>query len=173
MDKIEVTRIYLGEFNINSGKVIATDPCYEPGQWYNKELNIKPGEYICHAVYGDVGYGWGERVVELYINHESTPKKKATKYAGSCGVDSGQCGFFEAENYDRVHPKAFVDEDEVSQKWYNEACDITCDGYAHCVGIMPDELGVVASSGLGDGCYTLYAGYNSKGEITALRLRFL
>ena len=169
---IEVTKLYLGEFNINSGKVIATDPCYEPGHWYNKELDIKPGEYICHAVYGIVP-GWGERVVELYINHSTTPKKRATTIIAHCAVDSGQCGFFEAENYDKVHPTHFVDDNEISDKWYNEACNITLNTALHSCGIMPDELGVVSESGLGDGYYNLYAGRNSKGEVTALRLRFV
>ena len=33
-------------------------------------------------------------------------------------------------------------------------------------------VGVLSTSGLGDGEYVLDAGYNTKNEITALRLRF-
>ena len=166
---VELTKIELGNITLPKGKVIATDPCYDTDVWCTEKVDVKPGDYICRAKYG-VYPGWGERVFELTINHITCPKKKAVKVIGSCGVDSGQCGFFELDNYIENHPKM---ETEKSEEWYNRACDITLNDDEHCVGIMGVLDGVVASSGLGDGMYTLYAGYDNRGQITALRLRFL
>ena len=38
---------------------------------------------------------------------------------------------------------------------------------------MMGNYGAVSESGLGDGGYNLYAGYDNRGRITALRLRYL
>ena len=166
---ITVTRIHLGILDLTKeGKVIASDPCYEPDIWCASEVEVRKGDYIARAVYGDVP-GWGERVIELTINNIHTPKKKATRVIGHCGVDSGQCGFFEATNYRENHP----DKDtKKSEAWYERACKITLNQKRHNCGMM-GQYGAVASSGIGDGCYTLYAGYDNRGQITALRLRFL
>ena len=172
--KMLVTRIELGRFTPENGEVIATDPCYQPDQSYNHAIRVKEGEYIAHACYGEVPYGWGVRVSELTINHESTPKKKATTYLGWCAVDSGQCGFFDAHDYRNTHPAG--PETKEAEAWYKKACKITCNARRHCCGMMTSAkriVGALSESGIGDGCYDLYAGYNSKGEITALRLRFL
>ena len=161
--------VELGKIFFN-GKMQITDPCYSTDVWCTDKVQIKQGEYIAKAVIYDCG-DWGKRVGELMINHISCPKKKAgnTIYH-SIGVDSGQCGFFDYDEYEKVHPKAFVDEDEESEKWYNEVSKITLNG-DEC-GLV-GSMGVVSSSGYGDGCYNLYAGYNSKGEIVALRLRYI
>ena len=172
--RISVTQTVLGNFEPANGKVIVSDPCYEPTNGYNRGVQLKEGTYTAKAKYGVIS-GWGERVVELTINHESCPKKKATRLIGLCAVDSGQCGIFERENYDKYHPNYTPDTPE-SEKWYNKVCDITLNDKKHNCGMVKSDkkiVGAVASSGLGDGAYDLYAGYNSKGEIVALRLRFL
>lgn len=169
---ITVTQIWLGAFDLNEGKLIATDPCYTPDSSGNCEVEVKKGEYHAKAKYGKVG-DWGERVVELTINHASTPKKKATTKIGMCAVDSGQCGFFELEDYIKFHPNGETAE---SEAWYNRACKITLNDKRHNCGMMTSGgkyVGAMSESGLGDGYYELYAGYNSKGEVTALRLRFI
>lgn len=161
--------IELGNIFFN-GKMQVTDPCYSTDVWCTKQINIKQGEYIAKAVVYDCG-DWGKRIGELTINHISCPKKKANnRVYSSIGVDSGQCGFFDYDEYEKVHPTYFVDENEESHKWYKNVCDITING--DCCGLV-DDMGVVCSSGYGDGCYNLYAGYNSKDEIVALRLRFI
>ena len=160
--------IELGNIFFN-GKMQVTDPCYSTDVWCTKQITIKQGEYIAKAVVYDCG-DWGKRIGELTINHISCPKKKANRVYSSIGVDSGQCGFFDYDEYEKVHPKYFVDETEESKKWYDKVCDITLNG--DWCGLV-DDMGVVCSSGYGDGCYNLYTGYNSKGEIVALRLRYI
>lgn len=174
--RINVKQTILGNVSVKDGKLIATDPCYEPEKPYNHTVEVKKGEYIGRAVYGVLDEWWGERVIELTINHESTPKKKAVKLIGHCAVDSGQCGFFLYDDYCKHHPEKT--ENEKSEKWYRNACKITLNDKNHNVGVMLSSdsrhrVGFVSSSGLGDGYYNLYAGFNNRGEITALRLRFL
>ena len=41
--KITVTRTYLGAINLKEGKVIVSDPCYEPDIWCNQENWIVGG----------------------------------------------------------------------------------------------------------------------------------
>ena len=169
MATIKVTSITLGFLDLTKeGKVIASDPCYDPDIWCNHEVEVRKGEYIAKAVYGEVP-GWGVRVIELTINNIHTPKKKATKVIGHCCVDSGQCGFFEASDYRENHTKQ---ETAKSEEWYNRACEITLDDDNHNCGMM-GETGAVSESGIGDGCYNLYAGYDNRGQITALRLRYI
>lgn len=170
--RITVTEVLLGKFELNEGKVIATDPCYEVSDRLNCKVEVKKGEYSARARYGVVS-DWGERVIELTINHSSTPKKRATKLIGMCPVDSGQCGFFELEDYTEFHPNRETAE---SEAWYNRACKVTLNDKRHNCGMLTSKkkiVGAVSESGIGDGYYELFAGYNSKGEITALRLRYL
>lgn len=169
--KTKITKVIeLGTINIESGKVQISDPCYNPDEWCSHTKEVKKGEYICKVL--KKSDGWGDRNGEIIINHVSTPKKKATDLICCPTVDSGQCGFFDAEYYDKYHKKAFIDEDEEDKKWYRRIMDITLnDGNDNCGTI--DGVGVLSESGWGDGMYDCYAGYNSKGEITALKLRFI
>ena len=165
--QITVTRTYIGAINIPDGKLIATDPCYEPDIWCNQEVEVRKGHYLVFATYGVVP-DWGERVITLEIVHEDMKDKKATRIIGHCAVDSGQCGFFESKNYRQNHPNK---ETAKSEAWYNRACKITLNDKRHNCGVMGD-YGAVSESGIGDGYYDLYAG-RDKGEIVALRLRYL
>lgn len=159
----------LKKINIESGKVQITDPCYEPSLWCSHTREIKKGEYICKAVMVNAG-AWGRRIAELTINHISTPKKKATTLMCCAGVDSGQCGFFDAEYYKKYHKAEYVDDDAESLSWYRRVCDITLADKS-CGTI--DKKGVVSSSGFGDGVYDCYVGHNTSGEVTAMRLKFI
>ena len=169
---IPVNRYDIGTVEFKDGEIVVSDPGYEPHERGNEDVKVKPGRYIAYAVYGEVP-GWGERVIELCINHESTPKKKATSRIGFCFVDSGQCGFFEKADYEKYHPKGQITKE--SDEWYWKACRATDSTRRHHCGLVRSDkrvVGVLSTSGLGDGEYVLDAGYNTKNEITALRLRF-
>lgn len=167
--RIEATKIDLGQIEIKSGRIQMSDPCYEPDLWCSHSSPVKKGKWNCKAWVGDVGYGWGKRVLALEINHESTPKKKATTLATVCPVDSGQCGFFDASYY---NDKFNTSDNRAEDEWYNRICGITCDDKNDCCATI-DGVGVVAASGIGDGCYDCCVGYNTKGEVTAMRLKFI
>lgn len=167
-----IKEIELGKINLESGSIFISDPCYNTDVWCTKYLpNIKKGEYICRATMVDEG-SWGNRIAELTINHIKNSKNKSrTVIYHSIGVDSGQCGFFDYEYYNKHHNKSqYIDDTPEGKDWYERVCDITLNGDS-CGTI--DNLGVVSESGFGDGMYFLYAGYNSKDEIVSLRLKFI
>lgn len=164
---IPVRAVDLGQIEIKNGKIQMSDPCYSPDLWCSHVTKVKNGKWNCKALVGIVPHGWGQRVVALEINHESTPKKKATTLQAVCPVDSGQCGFFDADYYNKQYQNA-----DVNEKWYNKICKITCDDDNDCCGAI-DGQGVVAASGIGDGVYDCYVGHNTSGEVTAMRLKFI
>lgn len=170
---IDTFKAEIGKFRVDTGKLVVSDPGYDLDTIWNQELEVKKGEYTAHILYGEVP-SWGERVLEISINHSTCPKKKAVKRIARCAVDSGQCGFFEAENYKQFHPEHQFTKQ--SEAWYWRACRVTDSIKNHKSGIMRSmkkAVGALSESGLGDGCYWLYAGYDNRGQITALRLRFI
>ena len=42
-------REHLGEFNVESGRVRVTDPCYSPGVWCSGELEVAAGKYEAYV----------------------------------------------------------------------------------------------------------------------------
>lgn len=152
--------IDLGEISLN-GSIAITDPCYEPGTWCSGELQMLPGTYKCKAIEKMCGL-WGKRICELTIQHIDYLKVKPTEEcAFEVGVDSGQAGFF-----DTLYYQAHFSSDE----WYKRVCNITLNG-DECGTI--DGVGVVSSSGYGDGGYSCFVAENESGYIVAARIEFI
>lgn len=161
--------IHLGE------KVFVTDPCYDVFTWCQAELhNVSPGTYKCFIILSDEGI-WGYRVAELHTVKEeflrthgsiseipcSTEPHKAT-----IGVDSGQCGIFEADYYEHNQP----DNDYGNpDSWYRRVCNIACSSAQ--AGTV-DNSGVVTRSGFGDGIYSLYTAKENN-KIVAMKVVFI
>lgn len=107
-------------------KVFATDPCYESHLWCVEKIdNILPGIWKVSVEKGDYKE-WGVRIASLTIKHESFKTSAIeddfSEYISSIGVDSGQCGFFDAEYYKENQPD---DNWENKNSWYRRVCDIT------------------------------------------------
>lgn len=152
-------------------EVCVTDPCYDVGTWCQAILNVSPGKYKCFVVVTDEGE-WGSRVSELHAikedvfnKHEKLEKipYKPGPYCCCIGVDSGQCGIFDAKYYEEHQP----DNDYYNtNSWYRKVCELT-----NNAGII-DSLGVVSSSGYGDGGYPLFTAEENK-EIVAMKVVFI
>lgn len=147
-------------FEITSGKMKVTDPCYDMDTWCAKELNnVKNG--VWHAKH-EVLDG---RVAVLMVLHESviTLNEKKFKWrlrSSEIGVDSGQAGFFD---FDRLKT---IKSSEVSDKeFYSNVCELT-----NPMGTL--EFGVASSTGYGDGTYPLYA-WTLNGEIVAAKIVYM
>lgn len=152
--------------------VYITDPCYDTITWCQKLLtNVSPGTYRCFVVVSDEG-NWGHRVAELHailnkvfdkyeelseIPYDSEPLNC------SIGVDSGQCGIFDADYYEEQHPD---DDYDNKNSWYRRVCDLT-----YNAGII-DGLGVACASGYGDGSYPLYVA-KDKNKVVAMKVVFI
>jgi len=165
-------------FEIVSGKMIVTDPCYEPEGSYVLFLDVKKGmwtartseeegrisEIECQCI-GQYGGVWDLRSEDI-------------------GVDSGQAGFFDLQFYNKDEhiiglEKSYIYDGSPlvdvngtwhsDTHWYNFCCDRTLgpDGW----GVVP--YGAVGSSGWGDGCYKCYTKANSDKEIIAVKIVFI
>lgn len=174
------------EFEITSGKIICSDPCYSTDTWCMGIVdNVVNGTWVASVDKRDMA-DWGERIAVLWIaNKEQMAKnpkiawevlaEEPMNFTG--GVDSGQFGFFDKAFYkndesakDLEKYDFGVDYDkEVGDKWYRGCANITLG--AESWGVLPN--GVVSSSGFGDGSYDVFGLKNSEGEYIAFAVVFI
>ena len=153
-----------------SGKVIASDPCYERKTWCMAEdISIKPGKYNAFIVKEDEK-DFGIRVSSIIIVHSEymiSANSKWVPYPATIGVDSGQCGIFD----DNIYPVDGSDQGEWNDNnsFYGECCALTLSDKHG--GILRSQKGFVSSSGYGDGSYELFSVINNM-ERVALMLDF-
>ena len=130
-----------------------TDPCYNKNVWCRiNNFPISAGKYECYTIMANNNEtkGWGNRVARIGIR-----KENATTYKriGSIGVDAGLAGFFDNKP------------DYNDEEWMT-----FCNRSGNDAWII-DE-GFYSSSGYGDGCYEVYAGYKN-GEVVEMYIDFL
>lgn len=170
----QVATRLLGDFQVESGKVRVSDPCYQPDTWCAKTLeNVKRGKWFAEADIGGLS-GWGQRVFALRCYHESVSRPHLMEReveSNDIGVDSGQAGVFDhshfkedldAVEFKRQYKEAICPE----EPWYSMCCDITLSKMA---GTIP--FGVVSSSGVGDGSYVCEVA-RKDGEICLIEVDF-
>jgi len=169
----------LGTFEVVSGSLRITDPCYSPDTWCATRVKAKNGTWNAQikTVRTD---GWGTRVAELIAWHEDNGRIFKMAYDevfDEIGVDSGQAGFFDADNYQNenvVEDTMFIRPDNITfdedSRWYSLCCDRTLETKVSAA-VIP--FGVVSSSGYGDGGYVLLGEKNKDGEYDLLRLVFI
>lgn len=143
-----------GAILVQSGKLAALDPCHGIGSHCGASLQVKRGSYRVIEVKSTLG-SWGTRTAALILVHESVREMPVLDDTDqSVGVDAGVAGF----------------------------CDEVCGGDAYCAAletmgfdrsVYELDYGVMSSSGLGDGYYTVFAGKNEDGEIVAVMLDYL
>lgn len=151
----------IGNFECNSGKLLATDPCYEKGIWCQVIIeNARAGTWRAFAKMNDSD--WGTRVAELHAYHKAiTPHVRDWCHLkGLVGVDSGQAGIFDMATFPDNKGRHFSD------PWYKTCCDTTSEGQA---GVIPG--GVVSRSGFGDGAYDIFVS-ERQGKVEAIRIVF-
>ena len=160
----------LGSFNLPSGKVRVTDPCYDRDVHCSGELKVKSGKWFGAVNRTNEDSNWGVRISEIYAFHESAcsdDAELADENSGiDVGVDSGQAGFFADELYPTTK-----DGFEYSNKecFYGRVCEITSGEKS--AGIVPE--GVVSSSGFGDGGYKCLITRNDYNEIVGMKIVFI
>lgn len=179
----------VGDFQIVSGRVYISDPCYEKGTWCQGLIDgVKNGTWNAFIDIRDEGRPGLIRVV-----HNSVENQNDLEWASlpaDIGVDSGQAGIFDAEHYrsDASIPSDFKAlrrgglhryGDEEGELFYAACCDRTLgptgegmrtNSY-HGGGTIP--YGAVSSSGYGDGGYTAEVAKNDDGEIIAIQIEFI
>ena len=167
------TRNNVGKFKLGK-KAIISDPCYdrEIMEKQNGIIEVMPGTWDSKIIVKD------GRVYELVAWNVKTGEPSA--YSDwemtniEVGVDSGQAGIFDLDNYKRNDSvrglERLYKEDPINPEdiWYSWCCDRTLS--EDMSGTIP--FGVISSSGYGDGCYTC-AVQKTKEEITAISIVFV
>ncbi len=165
-------------FEVTSGKMVLSDPCYELGTWCQGVIdNVKNGTWVGSVKMSDEGE-WGIRVSSLASYNEEffdkNPKLKENLFNlidveelnFNGGVDSGQFGHFDFDTYRKDNlaidlPKAFDDDYSIQEgdEWYRVCCHYTLEDDFGCV-----PSGVVSSTGFGDGSYPTFAIKDDNGQ---------
>ena len=171
----------IGSFEVTSGHITASDPCYEPGTWCSGSFPAKNGKWDAFLIMSDEGE-WGVRVAQLQIAHEhflsSEREYKIVPLDADIGVDSGQAGFFDKALYDKHGGRGkFFDE----ESFYGKCCALTTDfkNYGENGLIIKRkyggviEWGVVSCSGYGDGGYECVLYVNNDGVAVAAIITFI
>ncbi len=175
------------KFEITSGSLVCSDPCYTTDVWCMGIVNnVKNGTWLADSNIETVG-SWGERNIDLTIHHADYKIDESAwkEISGSFGVDSGQFGFFDSDGYRKAASVKGVplydfggdfltdDSDPDGDIWYRACCKITLDK-PESWGALPN--GVVSSSGFGDGSYVVYGikdTYSPNHEYVAFRVVFI
>lgn len=169
-------------FEITSGKICVTDPCYKRGTWCAAwEVPAAKGKWNAVAQIFDDGEtgGFGERVSKLvcYLDsefmsvHDVMADTELEPFQAEIGVDSGQCGVFDFEQFPTDEQiEAVKDKDwNDPSHFYGKCCSVTLERPRFgSVG-----FGAVSSTGYGDGSYDLKVVYNVNGEVVAAVVTFI
>ena len=167
----------LGEFEIKSGEVIVSDPCYAIGTWCQGLVrNVKNGTWVADvACLEESG-----RNAFLVVHHKDYIMPMGTVWEQldfDIGVDSGQAGFYDYAGYKKddsvpnsIKNSLGFDLNEPGEKFYAYNCDLTLKT-EHDAGVLP--TGAVASSGYGDGSYTVSVVKDEAVKVVAMEIIFI
>jgi len=165
------------KFEVVSGKMVLSDPCYKLGTWCQSVVeNVKNGTWV-GVLEQSNEVGWGVRnSILISMNVEAMKKNPKLEMelmsSGDLinwgGVDSGQFGHFDYNNYRKDDnaidvPKVWEDEWESKEgdKFYRACCYQTLET-EDSFGVVP--FGVLSSSGYGDGSYPTYGIKDEDGQ---------
>jgi hypothetical protein len=159
----------IATFNVESGKIMASDPCYSIDVWCQGDVPARNGKYYVYITRKtEKGFEhWGERNWEMEIVHEDFAHLRYDgsdweMVDGTFGVDSGTFGFFDYDYYAKYHTE------KTQRNWYDRnVCNIDGNWNADI-----DGKGVWCESGYGDGLYGVYAVYEGD-EVVALKVTFI
>lgn len=170
---------YIGEFECGE-KMFASDPCYQRVEYTDRSsavIPVVPGTWKTSVVTSDEG-SWGNRVAELYAYHKESEDDGYMnpwnwEYFSSCGVDSGQLGFFDYKKYP-IGVNGYEAEYDDEENWYKKACNETYieKNPNKKFGIV-EGMGVNSSSGFGDGEYEIFVARNNDDEVVAVKAVFI
>lgn len=157
---------FLGTFEVISGKLRVTDPCYTKDTWCSGVLdNVAIGKWSAYTEISDAG-SWGKRVATLTVMHESISNTRNWSLTDiDVGVDSGQAGFFDESFY----PEGKVGEYDDLDSFYGQVFQMTLS--ENRAGVIP--FGAVSRSGYGDGSYNCFVCRNDDGLVVAAKIEFI
>jgi hypothetical protein len=163
------------QFEIKSGRMVISDPCYELNLPVNAIINnVKKGKWDSIVITSEDNRFIEKLIVyniDSFISGEfgdyeiKNIQDEANLLPYEFGVDSGQFGFFDFEGYgnnkkcERLK-KFSKTKIQPENPFYSICCDRVSSGEGW--GTLP--FGVVSTSGGGDGTYEVYGLKNSNEE---------
>ena len=162
----------LGQFELRSGQLILSDPCYEAE---GQGLPAIKGVWDAYVVKTTLQTSWGEdtRCAFLFAHLSTTPVQYDdavwVSLPTGVGVDSGQAGIFDSKFYrdEKVVTETIAEPLTGDSRWYDLCCDRTIKGLN--AGVIP--YGCVSSSGWGDGFYAAFGVFRGK-HLVAVAINF-
>jgi hypothetical protein len=161
---------------------VVTDPCHHDDFMCMTILrNLRPGMYNVSVDRGEIPI-WGLRNKSLTVLHENI-KSPVWEDHSNLPVDSGQLGVFCMTEYrdDEVADKlpwltekgdpfggTYIKDDIPGEDWYVKMCDRTLNGDNWGV----YDTGVVSSSGVGDGFYSVEVS-EMDGQVHGIKITFI
>ena len=162
--KSKIGTITLGE------KAYLSDPCYDskPNGFYNCVIDTIPGEYYAFVTRSESKGCSKDRITSLLVVHKDYYPKFKTMPRNYdemlfCCVDSGTCGIFDKDYFEKYHSST---SNEIDEDWYDK---FVIEMEEH---IITDNKGVISISGWGNGRYPVFAEYVNK-KAFAIRIKFL
>lgn len=162
----------LGTFAVRTGRLMLTDPCYQPETWCQIDLtNVKNGNWRAFTIRNREG-----RNAWLCAVHEDQQGGEYYGLSGEIGVDSGQAGIFDHVDYvlgkqeDEKDPYASYTE----LPFYGACCKETLkEPYAGIVLVGGNPVGAVSQAGYGDGAYRAFASRDLEGLVVGVEIEFI
>lgn len=157
--------VVLGQFEVTSGKLRVTDPCYDRSVWCSGYVDAENGTWNALITTADTEL-MGRRVARLVVWRQVDTQLGETAPIADqpvdfeVGVDSGQAGFFD----DAFYPDNCEEGD-----FYGKCGDFTLS--KQMGGVLP--FGAVSRSGFGDGGYDCFVGRNEKGNVVSAQIVFI
>ncbi len=161
-----VERVELGEFEVISGSIDVSDPCYEKSHRCRHVIdNARRGRWRAWSVF------LGDELFQLEVSHESDESGADDIFvlaSNVIGVDSGMAGFFDSAHFrdDGVAPRhrTFPGFDPCydgspGDRWYNHcwwtvAAKERAEPWRRGAGVTP--YGAVSATAFGDGTYEVH-----------------
>jgi hypothetical protein len=168
---------HVGNFEVMSGALMASDPCYVPGTWCARRIeNVLNGTWRAEIMksYSYDGPNRG-RVHALEVVHKDfngVYLGAGQEITADLGVDSGQMSFVDAHEYVKghaAHPSGGEYDEELT--FYGDACKKSLSDFS--AGILMFNIGVVSRSGWGDGGYPLEIWRNGDGKVVKCKVTFI
>ncbi|MDR1641691.1 MAG: hypothetical protein LBT59_18525 [Clostridiales bacterium] len=156
-----------------SKDVVFSDPCYNRDDgWLITVLhNMKPGEWKVRANIDTIS-AWGERCNSIELVHSAFAEETSFAWAKKAllPVDSGIISVIDDLFYRRE--KGSIEDFESSQEAkdkFGDKCYLLSKSFCDIFRVKGESVGVVASSGVGDGEYPLHVA-ESSGEVIAAKI---
>ena len=154
-----------GSFKVSCGQIRVSDPCYEKDSDSGLTVdNVLNGQWFAYFDYAQTA-NYVARFFAVHSDYYRDASVYDLKEIGCVGVDSGQLSMFDKVYYDENQGGEYGELDT----FYGKCCKITED--KDC-GVL-DNVGVVSSSGYGDGSYTVCVCLNNEGCVTCVYVEFI